>query len=101
LSVADLENKWMAFPPLGRGRAHAALRYVNFDGFVVLPGRHPQEAIHAYAQVFRSGIVEAVSTLIGAMAQCSPRLSISILLQALRLMLMRSRSAVLAFRSLS
>jgi hypothetical protein len=63
LSVADLENKWMAFPPLGRGRAHAALRYVNFDGFVVLPGRHPQEAIHAYAQVFRSGIVEAVSTV--------------------------------------
>jgi hypothetical protein len=63
LSVADLENKWMAFPPLGRGRGHAVLRYVNFDGFVVLPGRHPQTAIHAYAQVFRSAIVEATSTI--------------------------------------
>jgi hypothetical protein len=61
LSVADLENEWTIFPPLGRGRGHAQHRHVNFDGFVVLPDRAPQ--YHAYAQVFRSGIVEAVSTV--------------------------------------
>jgi len=61
LSVADLEKEWAIFPPLGRGRGHAVHRYVNFDGFIVLPDRRPQ--YHAYAQVFRSGIVEAVSTV--------------------------------------
>jgi hypothetical protein len=61
LSVADLENEWSIFPPLGRGRGHARNRHVNFDGFVVLPDRSPQ--YHAYAQVFRSGVVEAVSTI--------------------------------------
>jgi hypothetical protein len=60
LSVADFEHEWQLFPALGRPRSHARHRYVNFDGFVVLAD--PRGRQHAYAQVFRSGIVEAVST---------------------------------------
>jgi hypothetical protein len=63
LSVAELESDWQRFPPLGRPYSHAIRRHVNFDGFVVLA--NPQDSGHyaAYAQVFRSRIVEAVSTI--------------------------------------
>jgi hypothetical protein len=62
LSVEELETKWYLFPPLGRGQA--THRYVNFDGFVVLSNGDPAAAQHhSYAQVFRSGIVEAVATI--------------------------------------
>jgi Putative DNA-binding domain len=62
LSIAELETKWSLFPPLGRPQA--THRYVNFDGFVVLSSGNPTTARHhSYAQVFRSGIVEAVSTI--------------------------------------
>ena len=62
LSIAELEMKWSLFPPLGRGQA--THRYVNFDGFVVLSNGDPTATRHhSYAQVFRSGIVEAVTTI--------------------------------------
>jgi hypothetical protein len=63
LSVAELESDWRRFPPLGRPYTHAARRHVNFDGFVVLANPQKSGKYAAYAQVFRSGIVEAVSTI--------------------------------------
>lgn len=51
------------FPPLGRnvGTHH----YVNLDGFVVLSDANEgvEQRHHSYAQVFRSGIIEGVSTM--------------------------------------
>lgn len=62
LSIADLETNWMRFPPLDRGQANH--RYINFDGFVVLfVSSNPVAKQLSYTQVFRSGIVEAVSTI--------------------------------------
>lgn len=65
LTVTELENDWQRFPPLGRPYSHALRRHVNFDGFVVLPNSQDgsRDECHAYAQVLRSGIVEAVSTI--------------------------------------
>ena len=63
LSVAELERDWQRFPPLGRPYNHALRRHVNFDGFVVLANPQESGKYAAYAQVFRSGIVEAVSTI--------------------------------------
>jgi hypothetical protein len=63
LSVAELESDWRRFPPLGRPYSHAVRRHVNFDGFVVLANPQDSGKYAAYAQVFRSGIVEAVSTI--------------------------------------
>jgi Schlafen, AlbA_2 len=63
LSVAELESDWQRFPPLGRPWNHASRRHVNFDGFVVLANPQASGQYAAYAQVFRTGIVEAVSTL--------------------------------------
>jgi hypothetical protein len=63
LSVAELESDWRRFPPLGRPYGHAVRRHVNFDGFVVLASPQDSGQYAAYAQVFRSGIVEAVSTI--------------------------------------
>ena len=62
LSITELETNWMRFPPLDRGQANH--RYVNFDGFVVLFGSsNPVAKQLSYTQVFRSGIVEAVSAI--------------------------------------
>jgi hypothetical protein len=63
LSVVGLESDWQRFPPLGRPYSHASRRYVNFDGFVVLANPQASGQYAAYAQVFRSGIVEVVSTI--------------------------------------
>ena len=63
LPVAELERVWHRFPPLGRSYGHAVRRHVNFDGFVVLANPQDTGRYAAYAQVFRSGIVEAVSTI--------------------------------------
>jgi hypothetical protein len=63
LSIAEMEKQAMLFPPLGRGQA--THRYVNFDGFVVLTNSNDtiEQQHHSYAQVFRSGVVEAVATI--------------------------------------
>jgi hypothetical protein len=63
LSIGDLESEWRRFPPLGRPYSHATRRRVNFDGFIVLADPESSAQYHAYAQVFRAGIVEAVSTV--------------------------------------
>jgi hypothetical protein len=63
LSVAELESDWQRFPPLGRPYSHAVRRHVNFDGFVVLANPQDGGKYAVYAQVFRSGIVEGVSTI--------------------------------------
>ena len=63
LPIADLEAQALAFAPLGRPRG--THHYVNFDGFAVLSNanEHQEQQHHSYAQVFRTGIVEAVSTI--------------------------------------
>jgi hypothetical protein len=62
LSVADLEAAWMQFPPLERNRG--THRIVNFDGFMVLSNANAAASQHhSYAQVFRTGVVEAVATI--------------------------------------
>lgn len=63
LSVAELESDWRRFPPLGRPYGHVQRGHVNFDGFVVLASPQDSGKYAAYAQVYRSGIVEAVSTI--------------------------------------
>jgi Putative DNA-binding domain len=60
-SVAELEKQWQLFPPLGC--ASGTHRHVNFDGFVVLSSGSQVSQQHSYAQVFRSGAVEAASTI--------------------------------------
>jgi hypothetical protein len=61
LSVAEMEKQWKLFPPLGR--RDATHRYVNFDGFVTLSNQRMGAAQSSYAQVFRSGAIEAVSAV--------------------------------------
>jgi hypothetical protein len=61
-SISELESAWQKFPPLGR--TSATHRHVNFDGFVVLSSGDPHSPKHhSYAQVFRNGVIEAVSTI--------------------------------------
>jgi hypothetical protein len=63
LSVEELVKQWELFPPLGRPRE--THRHVNFDGLVVLSNANqvPGAAQPSYAQVFRSGAIEAVATI--------------------------------------
>jgi Putative DNA-binding domain len=64
-SLEQFERQWELFPPLGRTRG--THRHVNFDGFVVLSNQdhRPGSQKHSYAQVFRSGVIEAGSTMDG------------------------------------
>lgn len=63
VSVDALVDQWELFPPLGRPRG--THRYVNFEGFVVLSNANPVPVAPqpSYAQVFRSGAIEAVATI--------------------------------------
>lgn len=62
LSLAEVERQWTHFPP--PARRQPTHWYINFDGFLGLS--NAEEAAtrqHSYVQVFRSGIIEAVTTV--------------------------------------
>jgi hypothetical protein len=60
LDLADLHQRAMSFPPLGRQSPSNWL--VNLDGLLTTSPTVAGGYHHAYAQIFRSGAVESVST---------------------------------------
>jgi Putative DNA-binding domain len=73
LPLTDVYNLYLRFPPLGSA-APQNFR-INFDGLLTLSNAYRDApAQRAYAQLFRSGIVEAISSiLIGEGSPENPR----------------------------
>ena len=62
LSVAQMQANGLLFPPLGR--SDPTHWESNFDGFLTLSNADQRTRTHhSYAQVFRTGAVEGVSTI--------------------------------------